>query len=1426
MPVPMATMAATRMAESPEELSLENLVRACTVRVIGSSPGAGFFIAPGKVCTCVHVIKGSADITVRWERDNQAAIEWQVTRPPLILAGKSPIEALGEYPDIAVLDVEGFGGHPCVRVDTAWPMIGDKFQVYGYPKEGGTVQLTPGTLGYRGTHGNRPAVYLDLASDTIKPGMSGAAVLNLRTGGICGVVVASKHAAQPDGALAVPWSVIESDLSDVLAANREFHKRNPAWNAAARKIPPHTEELAEELSALYEFLDPVRFTGRRRLIADIEEFIASNDHGWIVVEGEAGVGKSALAAYLAWSNGWFFHSSQFEGGRIPENARRNLAAQLTGAFELDEPDETNLTHVLRAAAKRNASEAPDRPIVLVIDTLNEIDEAQGDLPPLGLPVADKLLHKVFVVVTRRPGPELLLGWPTRTLSIEIDKARGRDPDKRDAAERPGDSNADDMREYMRSLFAGRHSDPALAEKLRNYNMAPAVFTETLVTRCAGVWIILRYVLDDVRTGRRPPTYVESLPGGVRDYYLKEIRSQRGQSGPDRANWRLIRLPALATLAALRRSATAEELAGFAGINDDAGRYELACWLDDMRALLKVGKDAESGENTYEIRHQSLRDLIAAPDPPDRKTGDLLASELPRALHDAHAAITARLIPPGPPGQRNWAKDDTYVRDTLAEHAANSGRLDELVVDPGFLLICQPSSVLLHRRYLKTLAGILAVSAYEEALNEWAGLQQAGLQHADDDERAWRLHVWARKTGASDLAVAAGQIAGRTPVIQAAVWTGTTHRLMQHARDGSVNTVTAVSMGNGRPLLASGGSDGLIRFWDPATATPAVDALDGHGAAVTAAAVVPLPDQRILLATGDRDGVVRLWRPADRTLAGEPIAAHHGAVTAITVVAYADNKALLVTCGRDRTIRLWHPRTGSPAGKPLTGHDDWVMAAAAVPVDGMQLLATGSRDGTVRFWDPRTGLPAKDPIACGNRGVNALAAVTLSVDRAVLAVGGADGTVRLWDWDPRARPPAGPPAGQPPAERAAGDLAAAHAGAVTAITVAWLAGGPLLASTGEDRKVRMWDLAMGKAAPSFSFTTNANLVKSIATVSLPDGRVLLALGGNDGMVELRELYESAAGMPSDASSTGHSRPVNAIAVAELAGRTVFVSGGRDRTVRLWDAETGAPAADPLAGHDRPLSAVAPIPLPDGGNLIATSDVDGVVRLWNPTADPPTLRRLNSYGKIYAIAPVELAGRHLLATGGSERKVRLWDPVGEEAELVGVMTGHTKPVNAITSVRLRDGQTLLATGSSDGTVQLWNPGTCTAIGNPLTGYGEKIRAVAAVPLPDGRTWFAAGSEHGKVYVWNGAERVAVLEPPPRQAVAVTAIAAVELPDRTLLATGSGRAVRLWNPAAAEPAVGTLTGHSKPVNCIASVRLPGGPTLLATGGDDKTILIWTFG
>lgn len=233
---------------------LEDLLRACTVSVInGSELGTGFFVGPRMIMTCMHVAgksDGSNEVSdgleVLWRRDLQDDVKVPVSGVVAKLDDRGrPIENLDwDYPDIVVLEVADLTDHPCVKLDPRRPLRDDTFQIYGHPREGGAVELTPAMLTYRGIHGYAPRDYLDLASDQVKPGMSGGALLNLHTGAVCGVIVASKNVAAPDGALAVPLSNIEQDLLRVIDANKAFHIEDTRWDDA----------VAAEQRQHYQFL--------------------------------------------------------------------------------------------------------------------------------------------------------------------------------------------------------------------------------------------------------------------------------------------------------------------------------------------------------------------------------------------------------------------------------------------------------------------------------------------------------------------------------------------------------------------------------------------------------------------------------------------------------------------------------------------------------------------------------------------------------------------------------------------------------------------------------------------------------------------------------------------------------------------------------------------------------------------------------------------------------------------------------------------------------------------------------------------------------------------------------------------------------------------------------------------------------------------
>jgi tetratricopeptide (TPR) repeat protein len=270
------------------ERSLEDLLRAATVRVEGGvTPGAGFFVAPGRVLTCAHVVGEHPEVTVIWDGGARRA----TACPEAVLRdGGWPIPDLDDgYPDVAVLSVD-LDGHPCVGLDEDIPTTGDFFQTYGYPDEGGSVVLTPATLTYRGLKAEHPTEFISAGADTVRQGMSGGALLNLRTKGVCGVVVATLSESCPDGALAVPWVAVREALDAVIAANKAFHQRDRAWGRVARP---------EGRRVRFKLQRPAKhFSGRGPELEALEGTLARDERAVVTqaITGLGGVGKSQLAA--------------------------------------------------------------------------------------------------------------------------------------------------------------------------------------------------------------------------------------------------------------------------------------------------------------------------------------------------------------------------------------------------------------------------------------------------------------------------------------------------------------------------------------------------------------------------------------------------------------------------------------------------------------------------------------------------------------------------------------------------------------------------------------------------------------------------------------------------------------------------------------------------------------------------------------------------------------------------------------------------------------------------------------------------------------------------------------------------------------------------------------------------------------------------
>ncbi|MBT4865890.1 MAG: protein kinase [Planctomycetaceae bacterium] len=197
--------------------------------------------------------------------------------------------------------------------------------------------------------------------------------------------------------------------------------------------------------------------------------------------------------------------------------------------------------------------------------------------------------------------------------------------------------------------------------------------------------------------------------------------------------------------------------------------------------------------------------------------------------------------------------------------------------------------------------------------------------------------------------------------------------------------------------------------------------------------------------------------------------------------------------------------------------------------------------------------------------------------------------------------------------------------------------------------------------------------------------------------------------------GHEGVVRSVAFSPDGKR--IVSGGNDKTVRVWDTLTGKEVRT-LSGHTQWVSSVAFSP---DGKRIVSGSIDGI-RLWNSSTGQE-IRTLRKVGG--AVNSVEFSsdGKWIVSghgwSDGAVSQMKLWDAAtgGNTKTLVG----HS---HLITAVAFSPDGKWIVSGSADKTIKLWDAETGQNT-KTLVGHSDYITRVAF--SPDGKS-IVSGSLDG--------------------------------------------------------------------------------------------------
>jgi tetratricopeptide (TPR) repeat protein len=267
------------------------------------------------------------------------------------------------------------------------------------------------------------------------------------------------------------------------------------------------------------------------------------------------------------------------------------------------------------------------------------------------------------------------------------------------------------------------------------------------------------------------------------------------------------------------------------------------------------------------------------------------------------------------------------------------------------------------------------------------------------------------------------------------------------------------------------------------------------------------------------------------------------------------------------------------------------------------------------------------------------------------------------------------------------------------------------------------------SPKQTLTHSTNPSARLYSAAISSDGKIIASGGEDKTIK---LWEVSSGKLLQ-NFIGHSERINTVAFSPDG--QLIASGDDDNTIRVWNIGTGEELYT-LMGDSNSFGQIKFVGFSPNGETLISGVGGGTIKVWNIKTGKE-IRTINqavwqSIGTINTlnndsnsiISMAFSSDGQTVAFGSNKNTIKLWNiNTGQE---IKTLTGHSDEVKAVAFSP--DGK-LLVSGDRDHIIKLWDVSTGQELGN-LIGHSDRIESVAF--SPDGKT-LASGSGDGYIKLW---------------------------------------------------------------------------------------------